>query len=512
VNCACGANCQPRRLPDWLLAQLNDARHGLLAISGIATDGFCCPLCVRVLPESCATLAHAPSKEVGGDGATFLCKPCNSFLGTAYEGAADEFISSIAEAKRTGSVKQKISIGHRDGVRLYMDAVFSGTTDANRRIEAEPIRPNPDAEERFAVGREQDQVLLLRFRVPSEDHVKLAYLSWAFLLLFRRLGYVFVFSRSGQLARTALMFGSTKGLSPAFFFSYGDFEGEMSPIATGLLVRTETSDFDGFAPVAIGADIGNTVIALPLAEDPTAAYDHLLEYTADGSKLLVLPFDEIYPGHATAMQGIAAYRWQSRDGAQHRLFGGARHKVAAALAHAIAPPSGRPKVRGPLRHNPDWPPPVLPLPPEPRTGTWRAIATEYLATRDINVTPSSKPDDDDAWIAEVERVDQVAARHISDMRSMFLLGDEPHKRTGPRGVEVMPDLNRVAGEAAEGSLVVASDFRLVDAAEDYASLSARVVSGDDDIVVGPHYTYETLVFALHRILKRQERPGLNDET
>jgi hypothetical protein len=76
---------------------------------------------------------------------------------------------------------------------------------------------------------------------------------------------------------------------------------------------------------------------------------------------------------------------------------------------------------------------------------------------------------------------------------------------------VIRDLNRVAGEAAEGSRVVASDFRLVDAAEDYASLSVRVVSGDNDIVVGPHYTYETLVFAVHRILAGQQRRGLNDD-
>jgi hypothetical protein len=122
------------------------------------------------------------------------------------------------------------------------------------------------------------------------------------------------------------------------------------------------------------------------------------------------------------MPGIAAYRWQSRDGALHRLFGGAGQQVAAALADAEAPPSSRPTVRGPLRDNPDWPPPVLPLPPIPRTETWRAIAIEYVARHDVHVTPSSSPDDDDAWIAEVECVDQVAAHHISDMRSMFLLG------------------------------------------------------------------------------------------
>ena len=507
MSCPCGANCQLRRPPEWLVAQLDDARSGLFAIAAILTDGFCCPLCVRVLPESCATIAHAPSKEVGGAGSTFLCKACNSFLGTAYEGAADEYVTSIKVAKSTGSVKQRITLRHRNGPRLFLDAVFSGTTDADRRIEAEPVRPNEEAERRFGAEKRPGEPLFLSFKVPSEEHLKLAYLSWALLLLFRRLGYAFVFSRSGSVARTALLSGTTKGLSPAFFFSYGAFEGDMSPTATGLLMRAEPPDHERFEPVAISADIGNSTIALPLTEDPAEAYEHLHEYTADDSRLIAVPFDEIYPGHATAMPGIAAYRWGSRDGAVHRVLGASRRDVAKALAGAQAPPSSRPKVRGPLRENPDWPPPPLPLPPEPRAETWRVVATEYLAGRGINLTPSGVPADDDSWIADVRLIDPVAARHVEDMRNLFMLGREPRRRTGPRGVEVVRDLNRNASEVDPGARIVAVDFRLVEAAEDFSSLSARVISREDDIVVGPHYAYDTLVFGLRETLRAAPGAG-----
>src|SRR5450759_5394646 len=106
--CECGANCGVRRQPAWLVAQLDDARSGFLAVAGGKNDGFCCPLCVRVLPQTCATVAHSPSKEVGGGGQTFLCKACNSFLGTAYEGATTGLIARIKEAKATGGSTNKV--------------------------------------------------------------------------------------------------------------------------------------------------------------------------------------------------------------------------------------------------------------------------------------------------------------------------------------------------------------------------------------------------------------------
>ena len=194
-----------------------------------------------------------------------------------------------------------------------------------------------------------------------------------------------------------------------------------------------------------------------------------------------------------------------QDGSLHRVLGGSRRIVEEALAGAKAPPPSRPKVRGPLRDNPDWPPPPLLLPTEPRAETWRILATEYFAERGISLTPSGNRADDDLWIEEVRIVDPVAARHVEDMRSLFMLGEEPEKRAEPRGaVDVMRDLNREANEVDPGARVVAGDFRLVDAAEGYSSLSARLIRGEEDIVVGPHYAYTTLVFALRERLKKRD--------
>jgi hypothetical protein len=505
LPCPCGANCQPRRLPKWLLAQLDDARSGFYSVSGIETDGFCCPLCVRVLPRACATIAHAPSKEVGGSGRTFLCKACNSFLGTAYEAGADEFMLTLQEGKLTGRTRHRIAANLQTGPRIYLDAIVSGVGAPNS-IEAKPRRRNKEAETRFGVAKELGGPLSLAFRVPSESNVRLAYLSWAHLLLFRSLGYAFVFSESGRLARAALLSGSMAQLSRAFFFTYGEFDGQTSPVTTGLLLRSVAPTIEASPPVAVAAEIGRSVISLPLADDPLGRYGQLLDYTSDESRLIVMPFEILFPGLATAMAGVAGIRWRERDGEAHRMLATERGEVRDAVARAKAPPTGRPS-RGPLKDNPDWPPAVLPLPPAPRAESWRMTAAGYLNDRGAH--PTEPSGDDEAWIGAIRLVDKVAARHVADLRDLFLFGHDPRRRsTEPRGVAVMEELNSVAAEHDPDARVVAGDFRLISPDESYASLSVRLVRGDREIIVGPFYTYETLVFALRMSLNpNRGEPG-----
>jgi hypothetical protein len=251
-------------------------------------------------------------------------------------------------------------------------------------------------------------------------------------------------------------------------------------------------------------------VSLPLAEDPHDRYSHLFEYASDDSRLIVLPFEALFPSHASVMAGIADYRWRDRDGSEHRILTTNRDDVRSAVTNAKAPPSKRPS-RGPIRDNPDFPPPVLPLPPKPRAETWRASAAAYLAAR--NALPDADSEADDlAWIDAVRRIDPVAARHITDMRNLFLLGQDPRKSAEPRGMAVMADLNAVAAEHDPEARVVAGDFRLAAPGEDFGSLSLRVLRGDLDAVVGPHYTYQTLVFALRETLTHGSGKGNDSPT
>lgn len=487
MACPCGANCEPRRLPKWLVAQIRQADAGILGVAGIITDGFCCPLCVRVLPKTCATLAHAPSEAVGGKGATFLCKACNSFLGSAYEAGADDYIAEM----RAGAegIKRRISLAHPTGPRLYMDAVFAGEGD-HKPISAEPRGRNEEAEARFAAAKPEDGRLLLQFRFAGESNIKLAFLSWAHLLLFRELGYMYVFSEAGRAARSALLTGTITKLGPAFFLMRGAFRGETVPIATGIAMRVRAADDDS-SVVGIAAEIGPAIVALPLAGDPLGEYARLIECLSDNSVILVVPLDEVFEGHTSVIGGIANYGLQNPEGIVHRIFAVTPDKARAEIASAKAPASRRPPM--PIPPPPTgWPPPTLTLPPEPRIESWRDAAAAYLVSRGLSVESS---DDIAAWIDAIRDVDRVAARHVQDMRDLFELGQDPRSRP-PKGFSELSEMNEIAARLDPDARLVAGDFRAISHEGHYASHSVRLLYRGIDLVIGPHSRYETLVYAV----------------
>ena len=490
--CECGANCEDRRHPAWLLSQLAEARSGFLAVAGIQTDGFCCPLCVRVLPETCATIAHSPSKEVGGDGQTFLCKACNSYLGTAYEAAASEWLSRIIEARATRGTTHKVALRHGKGTRLYADAVLSGE-GRDHGIQAQLRGKNRKAQDRFAADSKSGEALSISLRLPNESTIKLAYLSWAYLLLFRRLGYVFVFSRSGRQTREALLIDSVTRLGPAFFSIRQGFTGDTSPMATGLLVRPSViSDMS----LAIAADIGGVVIALPLTDDPGDRYGHLATYINERNGLVVLPFDGIYPG--PALPGLADYRYQTADGVRHRVVAASQTEVAESIGAGHAPASGR---RAQVDSDSAWEAPSLTLPAQPRSDTWRMCAADYLAAQGIHTARSTSNEEDSGWIERVAAIDRVASQHVSDMCRLFRDGQDPRELGGMSPTRLIADINAIIATYGSGGRLIAFDEHLLERDEFYVSMCGRVLIGTSDVIVGPYFAYDTFVVALRQALE-----------
>ena len=124
TKCGCGAGCNSRRLGGRLMQELLNARAGLRAVAGVTTDGFCCPLCLRLLPFSCASEAHAPARRARGEAKTFLCKACNNYLGFSYEAAAVEALAQIRAQAAGERIPVRASVATPGGPHLFVEAQF----------------------------------------------------------------------------------------------------------------------------------------------------------------------------------------------------------------------------------------------------------------------------------------------------------------------------------------------------------------------------------------------------
>ena len=130
--------------------------------------------------------------------------------------------------------------------------------------------------------------------------------------------------------------------------------------------------------------------------------------------------------------------------------------------------------------------------------------------RGLEITPSESDSGDEAWIEKVASIDQVAAQHVTDMRNLFGLGQDPRELEGPPTMAAIHALEAVAAEYADASLV-ATTIQTIEGAGSYTWMSARVLCGDVDVIIGPHYAYDTLVLALRRacvaVLNDRPRKG-----
>jgi len=80
--CACGGACADR-FPSAPWAEKLADDHKI--VTGVRPQGFMCPVCLRDLPISCSTPAHAPTKSLGGSVVTWCCRSCNNQMNRDWE-------------------------------------------------------------------------------------------------------------------------------------------------------------------------------------------------------------------------------------------------------------------------------------------------------------------------------------------------------------------------------------------------------------------------------------------
>lgn len=292
-------------------------------------------------------MAHAPAEALGGRPVAFLCRTCNSFLGTAYEGALAEAIRRSPDIE-TGRQQMPVKFGRPGGPLTYRSMILErgGPGQAPVTVTLNALgKASEFVNDAFA--RSSSDGLVLQFRGEGDSVFRLAFLSWAFLALFAKFGYTYALAASSQPVRTALITRSTIPLGEAFFDQFGELTSPLSvPEACVMMGQLSANDegMPNLTLVGLGALFANqAAVAVPMASDPDAA--RLKDLTngvdvVEGTKprLAPAPFDELFPwtSGVSFLATTCAFQIDEPEG-RSDLVRVARQEAVEVLSTARAP-------------------------------------------------------------------------------------------------------------------------------------------------------------------------------
>ena len=308
-------------------------RDRLVELGGAAVAGkFVCPLCLRLLPDARASAGHYPAEAVPGPHSTeLLCADCNSYVGSAYENEAVDFLNQV----------HRVTMGPADTGKLSGRAkVRSGPEGIGISLIGSPRRSSsPGSLERtlgdLRARSRTPHKLDVTLRLPSEEQVRRALLAWSYLAWFYYAGYRYAASAGAELVRRLLLEPDVP-LPTGAFFSHGSVALPLPIPKPILVIRAEraTSLDDLEEVIAIGVEWGAAVSVLPFANDEEGhgwrRIEQLLEFDSLRTvrrwpmrEMLSIPLIE---------KGLRADMVIEKDGDRHVIAGGLPADDLAALA------------------------------------------------------------------------------------------------------------------------------------------------------------------------------------
>lgn len=517
-RCQCGGRCPATAPAPRLASQLARARRGFSRVTGRNLVGFCCPLCLRLLPDSCASLAHAPARALGGRPVAFLCRACNGYLSRSFEAAA---ISSLA-AIGAGSNRQELTVrfGPKGGPQLFHRALLETDGVGNQRLTLLPLGKIPGALGED-MRKNRPSGFTMEFTFATNTAIRLAFMSWAFVGAFGRFGYSYALGRSSRLPRAALL-DQTATMDDHYLITYGPVVVPFPrPEVSLMLVQLEPEQ-PPLGLVALGVAFRPfAAVCLPIADDPTGRRVIRLGAITDDTGIfdrpvVAVPFEAAFPESRAASQlgGACLYVLGESNGTA-TLVGTSPAEAAATLAGARAPnevTAARSRRRRASRG--ESVEDEIDLPTGLSSSTWVEAALDDVLSRmqrDGTSDPQAverlrhvaRADGPAAMMSAVaSELDGVLASHVTDAYRLFSLAqpvdDIPWSVAEDRmrrlGRALRLDL-RVAGYSSH-----AHDDRPIVVAH-----SCRLVVGDTDRVVGPYYTVRTLLLAIEGVLRQLAR-------
>lgn len=504
--CRCGAGCD--RPPSTTLARLiHDARFGFAIAARRSIAGFACPLCLRLLPDRCATFAHYPARAAGGRRKTLLCKRCNSFLGTTYEPHAVVMAARAASGEVAGYEIEGFVIRPQGGPRIRQTArVRLDQETGTYQFEVLPRRSRDrdiDAQLEQMRGRLDNPVI--EFPLMDSEGARLGVLSWGYLALFALFGYPFVFSRGIAKLRRVLLQATSEYLGRSVVLGIGDGPRPFGPAEPVLLLHDIGSDDRRpvAGPFAIGAKMGQHITVFPLADDTNAqVYEQLDGWSTAGGDLrhviADMPWSEAFDAPAAAPTGLVQLReweWTGSDPATYLI----RSKQALVYPEVSAPVQiGQLESVGPL-HN--WRDLIRRLPDAVDARRWPIVVAETLVDRGLgqpNVSileaAAAERDADIARTRLESALSPVAAAHALDMFRIWLLNTDVRSFDDIEPANIQDVFASLVRRLTQ-QRVVGGEFT-EDARGPMASGKAAVlVWPGGQVVVGEFYTRATLYAA-----------------
>jgi hypothetical protein len=495
------------------------AAGGFQAVTERPISGFCCPLCLRQLQVSCATVAHAPAEALGGLALTFLCRTCNSYLGTAFEASAIEAL------RRGPSHRQvmKVRFGRKGGPMPVHRAVIETDADGNRSLSLEPLgKLDPHVLEDFE--RHSDEPMQIQFQGESQLPTKLAFLSWAFLALFHKFGYTYALSSCAKPVRDALL-DRRPTYGEGFFVRYGDLHPPLRSLVVGLAYvgrpRLEGKGYEDAHYVGLGVQIEKqVVVCLPMGSDPAGDLVKALEDETDedgivGVRLVNHPFDELFPRtRGFSFLGVnMPFLFTRSDGSLETTIGTSPDYARATLGTARAPRVSRHggnRYQAVSRtwtdrvgHPPstinatDWVP-IVASDIEERMASEGAPAGAISLVREqaSRLGPSE-------FVAFAEKaLEPHLASHVRDSYRLFVLREDQRESDTLRDEVMVQQVRALLEAGGHENAGVAFSLQLL-AYEQSVSDHSIVVSIDGrEVIFGGYYSAQTALLAAEVLLPR----------